>query len=95
MRFSADEIGLEAFGYNIENRVLVAALEARAAEIANLTRLDEEAETVVPGDDEVTMSALGTIRERGTGATRQRAAFAQRTELADIVTDAVRRTCGF
>ena len=30
--FSAGEIGLEAFGYNIENRNLLAALDARAAE---------------------------------------------------------------
>jgi 2-octaprenyl-6-methoxyphenol hydroxylase len=29
--FAADEIGLDAFGHNIENRHLVAALEARAA----------------------------------------------------------------
>ena len=29
--FDATEIGLEAFGYNIENRHLVAALDARAA----------------------------------------------------------------
>jgi 2-octaprenyl-6-methoxyphenol hydroxylase len=45
--FSAQEIGLEAFGYNIENRVLMAGLEARAAELAALIRLDDEAETVV------------------------------------------------
>jgi 2-octaprenyl-6-methoxyphenol hydroxylase len=56
VRFSADEIGLEAFGYNIENRRLVAALEARAAGIAGLTRLDGEAEIVVPGDDEVAIT---------------------------------------
>ena len=31
--FDAAEIGLEAFGYNIENRYLFAALEARAAEL--------------------------------------------------------------
>jgi 2-octaprenyl-6-methoxyphenol hydroxylase len=31
--FEAAEIGLEAFGYNIENRYLLAALEARAAEL--------------------------------------------------------------
>lgn len=31
--FDAAEIGLEAFGYNIENRYLLAALEARAAEL--------------------------------------------------------------
>ena len=28
VRFSCDEIGLDAFGYNIENRLLMAALEA-------------------------------------------------------------------
>lgn len=59
VRFSCDEVGLEAFGYNIENRVLVAALEARAADIADLVRLDDEAETVVPGDEEVTMTTTG------------------------------------
>ena len=34
VRFSSDEIGLEAFGYNIENRDLIAALEARAAALS-------------------------------------------------------------
>ena len=33
VRFSSDEIGLDAFGYNIENRALMAALEQRAAEL--------------------------------------------------------------
>src|ERR1700751_3887667 len=42
VRFSSDEIGLEAFGYNIENRVLISALEARTAQIESLTRLDDE-----------------------------------------------------
>ena len=28
VRFSCDEIGLDVFGYNIENRALIAALEA-------------------------------------------------------------------
>jgi carboxylate-amine ligase len=46
------------------------------------------------GDEEITMSALGTIRERGTGASQQRIAFAQREELADVVADAVLRTGG-
>jgi 2-octaprenyl-6-methoxyphenol hydroxylase len=50
VRFSSDEIGLDAFGYNIENRVLMAALEQRAAELANLIRLDDDAEIVSPGD---------------------------------------------
>jgi 2-octaprenyl-6-methoxyphenol hydroxylase len=47
VRFSSQEIGLDAFGYNIENRVLMAALETRAAEFGALDRLDDEAETVV------------------------------------------------
>ena len=50
VRFRSDEIGLEAFGYNIENRELVAALEARAAELTNLERIDDEADTVVSED---------------------------------------------
>ena len=36
VRFSCDEIGLDAFGYNIENRVLMTALEERAAELSEL-----------------------------------------------------------
>src|SRR6266700_3180683 len=59
VRFSCDEIGLDAFGYNIENRVLVAALEARAAEIATLSRVDDEAETIAPGEFEVTIRTIG------------------------------------
>jgi 2-octaprenyl-6-methoxyphenol hydroxylase len=41
VRFSCDEIGLDAFGYNIENPVLIAALEERAAELSSLTRFDD------------------------------------------------------
>jgi 2-octaprenyl-6-methoxyphenol hydroxylase len=48
VRFSAQEIGLDAFGYNIENRVLMDALEARASELVALIRLDDEAESIVP-----------------------------------------------
>jgi 2-octaprenyl-6-methoxyphenol hydroxylase len=54
-RFEASEIGLEAFGQNIENRFLVAALEARARELAGLIRLDDEAEAVEIDDDGVTV----------------------------------------
>jgi 2-octaprenyl-6-methoxyphenol hydroxylase len=50
VRFSASEIGLDEFGYNIENRLLMAALEQRAGELAALTRFDDEADTVSPGD---------------------------------------------
>jgi 2-octaprenyl-6-methoxyphenol hydroxylase len=55
VRFSCAEIGLEAFGQNIENRTLVAALEERAAELPNLTRLDDEAASVTPEDATVTI----------------------------------------
>jgi 2-octaprenyl-6-methoxyphenol hydroxylase len=52
--FTATEIGLDAFGYNIPNAVLVAALEARArtephirmVETAAVTALDIEADSV-------------------------------------------------
>jgi 2-octaprenyl-6-methoxyphenol hydroxylase len=57
VRFSCDEIGLDAFGYNIENRVLVEALEQRAAEFSDLIRFDDDADTVSPGD---TIVAIGT-----------------------------------
>jgi 2-octaprenyl-6-methoxyphenol hydroxylase len=53
VRFSAGEIGLDEFGYNIENRLLVAALEQRAAELPALTRFDDEAEAVDPGEVDV------------------------------------------
>jgi 2-octaprenyl-6-methoxyphenol hydroxylase len=62
VRFSCEEIGLEAFGYNIENRTLIAALEQRAAELANLVRLDDEAETVTPEDAAASIrTAAGTL----------------------------------
>ena len=57
VRFSSDEIGLEQFGYNIDNRSLMVALEERAAELANLTRFDDEAATIDPQDAIV---AIGT-----------------------------------
>jgi 2-octaprenyl-6-methoxyphenol hydroxylase len=52
VKFSSEEIGLEAFGYNIENRKLMTALEARAAELPNLARIDDEADTVSPDDSQ-------------------------------------------
>jgi 2-octaprenyl-6-methoxyphenol hydroxylase len=53
--FAAGEIGLDAFGHNIENRYLVAALETRAGELAALARIDDEADAVEIGDDRVTI----------------------------------------
>jgi 2-octaprenyl-6-methoxyphenol hydroxylase len=59
VRFASDEIGLDAFGYNIENRTLVAALEERAAEISLLSRIDDEAETIVAAQLEVAIRTAG------------------------------------
>jgi 2-octaprenyl-6-methoxyphenol hydroxylase len=59
VRFSSEEIGLDAFGYNIENHVLMAALEERAAQLSNLTRFDDEAETISPAEADI---AIGTSK---------------------------------
>lgn len=57
--FDAEEIGVEAFGYNVENRHLVAALHTRAALLAHLIRFDAAAETIDPGEDGVTITLAG------------------------------------
>src|SRR5438445_12766360 len=59
VRFSSEEIGRDAFGYNIENRALIKALEARAAELAGLTRFDDEADTITPEDEAVAIPMAG------------------------------------
>ena len=53
VRFSCDEIGLDVFGYNIENRLLVAALEERSAALSNLTQFDDEAAAIHADEDSV------------------------------------------
>jgi len=58
VRFTAAEIELDVFGYNIENRTLVAALEQRAAACPGLTRIAEDAETVVSDPDAVTITTV-------------------------------------
>jgi 2-octaprenyl-6-methoxyphenol hydroxylase len=58
VKFSCDEIGLDAFGYNIENSTLIAALEQRAAELP-VTRFDDEADTILPEDAVVTILTGG------------------------------------
>jgi len=56
VRFVAEEIGLDQFGFNIDNRTLVAALEARAEEFPNLSWVDDEAATVTPMEDAVAIA---------------------------------------
>src|SRR5260221_11012790 len=59
--FAASEIGLDAFGYNVENRFLVAALEARAGELAALRRIEDEAVAVEIADAQVTIRCNGGV----------------------------------
>jgi 2-octaprenyl-6-methoxyphenol hydroxylase len=56
-RFDAHEIGLDAFAWNIENRHLVAALEARAAAMKNLHRVPDDAAAVDGSENEITVRA--------------------------------------
>ena len=59
VRFSSDEIGLDAFGFNIQNRSLTAVLEERAGQLANLIRLDDDAEIVTPDETAVAIRTTG------------------------------------
>jgi len=49
VKFSAGEIGLDAFGYNIENRHLIAALERRARALPSLRIIEDEVTAVESG----------------------------------------------
>src|SRR5262245_12106293 len=59
--FAASEIGLDAFGHNIENRFLVAALEARTTKLAALARVEKVADAVEVEDGRVTVRCGGTM----------------------------------
>ena len=59
VKFSSDEIGLAEFGYNIANRELMSALEDRAAEIPDLVRFDDEADTIEPDEAAVAIGTKG------------------------------------
>jgi len=63
VKFDAEEIGLEAFGWNIENRVLVEALTRRAQALTNLTLIEDEVLGVAVADDHgaVTLAHNGTL----------------------------------
>jgi 2-octaprenyl-6-methoxyphenol hydroxylase len=58
VHFAAAEIGLDAFGYNVENRYLVAALHERAAAL-NIPRITAPAMSVAPDRDGVTVKYAG------------------------------------
>jgi 2-octaprenyl-6-methoxyphenol hydroxylase len=59
VRFSSLEIGLDQFGYNIQNRALMVALEERAAELPNLSRFDDEADAIDPEESMVAVRTGG------------------------------------
>ncbi len=71
--FTAAEIGLDAFGYNIENRHLIAALDQRAAKL-KLPRIADVAATVMSDGAGVAIRlADGSVRARlAVGADGQR-----------------------
>src|SRR5665213_2648265 len=64
VKFDAGEIDLEAFGYNIENRHLVAALEQFAATLPNLRLIEDDVLSVEPGDDDVSVALKSGDRLR-------------------------------
>src|SRR5277367_2186850 len=56
VRFEAAEIGLDAFGWNIANAHLVAALWERVATTPGLTHIAADAQAIRIGDDGVTIA---------------------------------------
>ena len=66
VRFAASEIGLDAFGHNIENRHLLAALDMRAQTLPSLTRIEDDAVAVETNDAAatVTLKSDGNIAAR-------------------------------
>jgi len=61
VRFAASEIGLDAFGCNIENRFLTAGLEARAQALAALTCIEDEATAVEVEEKRVIIRCGGSV----------------------------------
>jgi 2-octaprenyl-6-methoxyphenol hydroxylase len=62
VHFAASEIGLDAFGHNIENRYLLAALDARARALAALMIVEDTAQAVAIEDRQVTIELAGGDR---------------------------------
>src|SRR5664279_2064865 len=62
VKFDAGEIDLEAFGYNIENRHLVAALEQFAGTLPNLRLIEDEVDGIEPGGDAVAIALKSGAR---------------------------------
>jgi 2-octaprenyl-6-methoxyphenol hydroxylase len=65
VNFTAEEIGLDAFGYNIENRHLIDALAKRARTLPALSIIEDEVVAVSPQVNEVAVSLKGGSTLRG------------------------------
>ena len=59
VRFDAAEIGLDAFGHNIENHHLIAALDARPRELDGLHRVEDEARRIDVEDEHAVITLAG------------------------------------
>jgi 2-octaprenyl-6-methoxyphenol hydroxylase len=66
VRFEAAEIGLDAFGHNIENRHLIAALEARSRELPSLHRIEDDVRAI----DIAASGVSVTLKSGGTASAR-------------------------
>ncbi|TXN60494.1 FAD-binding protein, partial [Methylobacterium sp. WL18] len=66
VRFQAAEIGLDAFGWNVESARLVESLRIRARAQANLTLVEADAAGAVPGEavSRLTLADGGTVAAR-------------------------------
>ena len=96
VHFAAGEIGLDAFGYNIENRFLLAALDARARALPALTFIEDEAQRRRDRRTTgVTVGARGTALALGArlaiGADGHRSLCRQRRRHRDRRAGATRR----
>jgi 2-octaprenyl-6-methoxyphenol hydroxylase len=59
VKFRANEIGLDAFGYNIENWHLINALEQRARDISDLEMIDDEVLSITADERTVMVNTGG------------------------------------
>lgn len=59
VKFTSEEIDLDAFGYNIENHHLVAALEQRAGALQQLRIIEDEVRSVVSVGESVSVTLAG------------------------------------
>jgi len=56
VKFTAKEIDLDAFGYNIENRHLIAALNQHVVDLPKLRLVDDDAVNIAPNIDDAAVS---------------------------------------